>query len=226
MRIGIIAAMQVEVEDILAEVELISEADHFGRTVYFGQKAGHQLYLGVCGVGKVNAASFAQLLIDRYQVELLINTGIAGSLEPGLGMLTMVTATGLRYHDFPEDILARTYPYTREFPTDEAWRMKAALAVPEGTKHKSGVIASGDDFIDSEEKKLRIVEATSAIACDMESAAVAQVAKGADLPCLILRCISDDADQSYKAEEYQLFEPRAAALSARVVLNLLGANPA
>lgn len=220
MRIGIIAAMQVEIDDILAESMDTSVEVVFGRKIYISSRSGHSLYMGVSGIGKVNAGSFAQILIDHFDVEVLLNTGIAGSLKGGLGTLSLVLATDLHYHDFPNKILRNTFPYLASFPTDDSLRQLAREAVPTGVKVEEGAIATGDDFIDSNEKKAAIVAATSAIACDMESAAVAHTAAAAGKPCLVIRCISDEADEN-SAETYDHFESRAAAISARVVLDLL-----
>ncbi len=192
-----------------------------GRTIYHVKTPKHDLFMGVSGVGKVNAATFSQILIDHCGAEALINTGIAGSLQPGLGTLSLVLATELIYHDFPLQILKGYYPFLREFPTDAGLRALAKAAVPPSTKVYEGRIASGDDFIDSQEKKDRIISLTEAIAVDMESAAVAHTAASAQIPCLIVRAISDEADKSYTSDDYLNFEAEAAAVSAEVVVNLL-----
>ena len=221
MKIGLIAAMQMELDDILAATGTqAEERTVLGRKIYRTQTGNHEIYMGVSGIGKVNAATFCQILIDHCHVNILINTGIAGSLTPELQTLDLVLATDLTYHDFPHQILRGSYPYYDYFPTDGELRALAKAATPTSTTVVEGRIASGDDFIDSQAKKDRIIEGTAAIAVDMESAAVAHTAVAAEIPCLIIRAISDGADKTFTDESYLNFEAQAAQVSAEVVVNL------
>lgn len=223
MKIGIIAAMQVEVKKLLDNMEIQNVENHYGRDVHIAEFNGLKLFIGVCGIGKANAASFTQLLIDKYDPELIINTGIAGSLQAGLGTLSLVIADELYQHDIPTRILASTYPGDgiSVFETDEKLRGILVKSVPSEVNLRVGPVASGDNFINSQQLKEEIVEKTSALACDMESAAIAQIAFGADKKCLIIRSISDEADDSAD-ETYDNFEEAAANLSVEVLLKFLG----
>lgn len=219
MKIAVIAAMQLEIDDILAETGCICEYEVYGRKVYQAKYKGHEFFMGVCGVGKANAASYCQMLLDRFGAEIVINTGVAGSLSDEIGVLNMVLGTSLHYHDYPVSILQETYPYLPYFTADERLLALAEEAVPEGIKVFKGAIASGDDFIDSAEKKKRIREQTGALACEMEGAAIAQVASGAKLPFLVIRSISDGADEGLEGA-FEQFKFKAAASAAQTVLGL------
>lgn len=222
MKIGIIAAMQVEVKKLLENMDILSVENHYGRDVHIANFNDLELFIGVCGIGKANAASFTQLLIDKYDPDLIINTGIAGSLQAGLGTLSLVIADELYQHDIPSRILASTYPGEdiSVFETDERLRDILVKSVPENVNLRVGPVASGDNFINSQKLKEEIVEKTAALACDMESAAIAQIAFGAEKRCLIIRSISDEADDNAD-ETYDNFEEAAANLSVEVLLQFL-----
>ena len=222
MKIGIIAAMQVEVRKLLENMDIQSFENHYGRDVHIANFNDLELFIGVSGIGKANAASFTQLLIDKYDPDLIINTGIAGSLQAGLGTLSLVIADELYQHDIPSRILASTYPGegVSVFETDDKLRDVLVKSVPENVNLRVGPVASGDNFINSQKLKEEIVEKTGALACDMESAAIAQIAFGAEKRCLIIRSISDEADDNAD-ETYDNFEEAAANLSVEVLLQFL-----
>lgn len=220
MNIALICAMDFELIKIKEAGNLQQIHSIRGREITEVNYGRHTLYMGVCGVGKVNAANFTQLLMDHFPVELIVNTGIAGSLSEELGMLSMVVGTDIYYHDLPQDILEETYPFRPYFETSSALVNMALAGIPQGVHSKAGAIATGDDFIDSEEKKLRIISRTKAIACDMESVAVAQTAFSAKKDFLILRAISDTADESYTGI-YEDFKHQATDISVQTFLGFL-----
>ena len=220
MKIGIIAAMPVEIDLLLENCTVERQENHFDRTVHIAKFGENELFIGVSGIGKTNAASFTQLLVDKYEIEIVMNTGIAGSLVPWLDTLSIVIANNLFHHDFPDKILEGTYPGLKKFPTDVDLCRLALDSIPDGTRVEIEGIASGDDFINSSEKKLNIAKKTSALACDMESAAIAQVAYACGIKTLIIRAISDGADENAEAT-YENFEEAAAKLSVQVLLGVL-----
>ena len=228
MKLGIIGAMREEIETLLAAMADRSEEEHAGSVYYSGSLHGLPVVVVQCGVGKVNAALSAQILCDCYGVTHLVNTGIAGSLNPALDIGDLVVSTDAIYHDF--DCVAFGYPACRvpgmdvdAFPADRELielALSAAEAVNPG-HCAMGRIASGDQFIASPERKERIVSLTGAVCTEMEGAAIAHAAYRNGVPFVILRAISDKADDSAHMD-YPTFERRAAEHCAAVTETLAG----
>ena len=223
MKLGIIGAMQEEIETLLAAMADRTEEQHGGSTFYSGLLRGLPVVVVRCGVGKVNAALSAQILCDCYGVTHLVNTGIAGSLNPKLDIGDLVVSTDAIYHDF--DCTPFGYPPCRvpgmdadAFPADRNLRelaLSAAEAVNPG--HCAlGRIASGDQFIASPERKDRIVSLTGALCTEMEGAAIAHAAYLNNIPYVVIRASADKADGSAHMD-YPEFERAAAAHCAKLV---------
>lgn len=225
-KLGIIGAMQVEVETLLGEMEGRTAMEKAGSTFYEGNLAGLPVVVVQCGVGKVNAALCVQVLCDCFGVTHLVNTGIAGSLSAELDIGDLVVSRDVMYHDF--DCVHFGYPYGRvpgmdvtAFPADEAllgYAFAAAEAVNPGHT-KVGRIASGDQFVAEPGVKQKIIENTHGLCTEMEGAAIAQTACRNAVPFVILRAISDKADDSAEMD-YPTFERIAAHRCAQVTRSL------
>ena len=225
-KLGIIGAMQEEVETLLALMESKKELRKADSVFYEGVLEGLPAVIVQCGVGKVNAAMCAQVLCDLFEVTHLVNTGIAGSLCPDLDIGDLVVSRDAMYHDV--DATAFGYPFgkvpgldTIEFPADKAmmdYAFAAAEAVNPGHT-KIGRVASGDQFVADKAVKERIVANTQGICTEMEGAAIAQTAYRNGTPFVILRAISDKADDSAQMD-YPTFERIAAHRCAEVTRNL------
>ena len=215
-RLGIICAMQIELTDILAASEDVIQRKVGSRVYYEAKLSGCEIVATVCGIGKVNAASTTQELISVFAPAAVVNSGIAGALDDDLLPGDIILATGLVYHDFDLGYFTQV---PSPIPTDSSLiEMTGASA---DTPIKRGIIASGDAFVSNTALKNEIVQRTRALAVDMESAAVAQVAHINDVPSLIIRSISDMADDEAE-ETYDNFEARAAARSAALLVGLAG----
>ena len=225
-KLGIIGAMQVEVELLLGAMENKTEKTVAGSTFYEGTLEGLDAVVVQCGVGKVNAAICAQILCDCYHVTHLVNTGIAGSLCADLDIGDLVVSTDAMYHDF--DCVNFGYPMgqvpgmdVRTFPADRTmidYAFAAAESVNPG-HNKKGRIATGDQFVAVKELKDRIIANTQGLCTEMEGAAIAQTAYRNQVPFVILRAISDKADNS-ATMDYPTFEQIAAHRCAEVTRNL------
>ena len=225
-KLGIIGAMQVEVEILLSCLENKTEKTFAGSTFYEGSLEGLDVVIVQCGVGKVNAAICAQILCSCFGITHLVNTGIAGSLCAELDIGDLVVSTDAMYHDF--DCNAFGYPSGKvpgmdviAFPADEtmvAYAFAAAEAVNPGHTRK-GRVASGDQFVSSREVKFRIVEITGALCTEMEGAAIAHAAWRNNIPFAVIRAISDKADDSAQMD-YPTFEVIAAHRCALLVQSL------
>ena len=221
-KLGIIGAMQVEVETLLGCMGEKEAREIAGSVFYEGILEGLPVVVVQCGVGKVNAAICAQILCSCYGVTHLVNTGIAGSLCAELDIGDLVVSRDAMYHDF--DCGGFGYPIgkvpgmdTVAFPGNEAMNTlayAAAEAVNPGHT-RIGRVASGDQFICDKQVKDRLLANTQALCTEMEGAAIAQTAYRIGVPFVILRAISDKADNSAEMD-YPTFETIAAHRCAQV----------
>ena len=225
-KLGIIGAMREEVETLVEKLVDAKQQVHAWSTYYEGKLEGLDVVVVQCGVGKVNAAMCAQILCSVYGVTHLVNTGIAGSLNADLDIGDLVVSRDAMYHDF--DCNAFGYPSGKvpgmdviAFPADKKL-MDRAFAAAESVNPghtKVGRVASGDQFVASKELKEKIISVTQALCTEMEGAAIAQTAYRNGIPYVILRAISDKADDSADMD-YPTFERIAAHRCAAVVMNL------
>lgn len=225
-KLGIIGAMQVEVETLLGCMGEKEAREIAGSVFYEGILEGLPVVVVQCGVGKVNAAICAQTLCDHFGVTHLVNTGIAGSLNAQLDIGDLVISTDAMYHDF--DCVHFGYEMGRVpgmdvtgFPAD-AEMIRLALAAAEAVHPghcRQGRIASGDLFVAEKTTKEAIIRKTQALCTEMEGAAIAHTAYLNDVPFVIIRAISDKADDSAQMD-YPTFEAQAARHCAGVTLAL------
>ena len=225
--IGLIGAMAVEVEGLMARLTDRVETK-IGMDVFVsGKLFGKDAVLAVCGPGKVNAALCAQSMILRFAPEWVLNLGVAGAGENGVSIGDMVIATAAVQHDMdtspigdPVGMISKINLI--EVPCDDALRarlVKAAGTV-EGMRVHEGVIATGDQFIHDGGVRARIHGLFGAKAVEMEGGAVAQACYMHGVPCGVLRSISDQAD-GHSEMDYPTFTRLAAAHSQQVVEQLL-----
>ena len=225
MKIGIIGAMAEEVKlltEILTDKEVFTEG---GATFYHGYYHQHEIYLVQSGIGKVAASVTATLLVAKYQVEQLWNTGSAGGIGQGLQIGDIVIADKLAYHDV--DVTAFGYDYGQMaggFPLyyeTNQHLVQKVQQLPTNLTFHVGLIVSGDQFVASAEQIQRIKTAfPEALANEMESTAIAQVAYQFKTPLLIVRAISDTAD-SHANVDFDQFIIDAGRKSAEMIQTLL-----
>ncbi len=198
-KIGIIAAMYEEMKEIEILMNNIKEVSIYELKFLEGKLSNKDVVLVEAGIGKVNAARVTQILIDKFNVEAIINIGSAGALNNELNIGDIVIGEKLVQHDF--DITAFNHPkgYISnigvEMHSDKALVSKIKKATEEmkanGEKIKIGIIASGDIFCTEIKMKDKIRKKFGADAVEMEGAAIAQVCKLCDIPFIIIRGISD-----------------------------------
>ena len=221
-KLGIIGAMTVEVETLKAQMQDKKILQRAGMEFCEGLLEGCPAVVVQCGVGKVNAALCVQLLCDLFSVTHVINTGVAGSLSAELDIGDFVISRDAMYHDFTVGPLG--YPVGQvpgldvcAFPADEtlsAKALEAAQQVNPGHAH-TGRVASGDQFVADKAHKAQIVADTGALCTEMEGAAIAQAAWRNNVPFVVIRAISDKADDSAEMD-YPTFEAIAAKRCAEV----------
>ncbi len=224
MKFGIICAMANELEGIKSSIAECHAVSCAHLTVYEGKLEGVPVAAVQCGVGKVNAAITTQLLITCCGVTHVINSGVAGGLDKRLSVMDMVVSTKAVHHDF--DITAWNYVpglvpgfespyYEADAHLQKAVEAAYAAGQADGSiKHKliSGVVASGDQFINDPVKKEWLISTFNGACCEMEGASIAHVCAINKVPFVILRCISDMAENADEVYE----EDRAAAESGYV----------
>ena len=226
MKLGIIGAMDVEVAALKEKMENKLTSVKAGMEFCEGKLEGLNAVVVQCGVGKVNAALCAQILCDCYGVTAIVNTGIAGSLCTELDIADLVISRDAIHHDFDLRFWGRPVGQVpgfdvTAFPADEKLvelAFQAAEAVNPG-HNKVGRVASGDQFICSREQKDTIIANTQAICAEMEGASIAHAAYRNGVPFVILRAISDKADDSAEMD-YPTFEALAAQRCAQVTMLL------
>ena len=222
LKLGIIGAMAVEVETLKNKMADLSRFTWAGMEFVAGTLENLPVVVALCGVGKVNAAMCVQILCDRFAVTHIINTGVAGSLCTALDIGDIVVSQDAMYHDFDVTRLGYTMGQVPglevlTFPADEqllAFAFQASeVARPGHTR--IGRIASGDQFVSSAAQKESIIAGTHALCAEMEGTAIAQAAWLNRVPFVIIRAISDKADDSAQMD-YPAFEALAAERCAAV----------
>lgn len=227
-RIGIIGAMADEVaglKELMQDVEITRKAS---MEFYAGTLEGKKVVVVQSGIGKVNAAVCTQILVDDFQAEVVLNTGIAGSLNNDINIGDIVVSTDLVHHD----VEATAFGYKKgqvpgmeyfSFQSDDALRglaVKACREVNPDIQVFEGRIASGDQFVADQGVKDFIVNEFGAYAVEMEGAAIAQAAMLNHVPFLVIRAISDKADGSAHVD-YPAFEKLAIEHSVRLTRRIL-----
>ena len=222
--IGIIGAMTVEIEMIKESLSTFTEENYAGFHFYVTKYKNLDLILVSCGGGKVNAACCTQILIDKFHVNKIINTGIAGSLNPNVKLCDTVISEDLTYHDVRKVQMKTCFPFKEYFKADNNLKELAIevfnSSIFEGHNYHVGRIVTGDAFISDSNLKSSIIEQYYPYCVEMEGAAIAHVSEINEVPFLVIRSISDNADNEADID-YDKFEKIAANNSAKLVLGLL-----
>ena len=218
--LGIIGAMDIEVDSLKNEMENPAINIIAGMDFYEGVIGGKDVVVVKCGIGKVNAAMCTQILADRYNVDAVINTGVAGSLNNDIDICDIVISTVAQEHDM--DVTALGYE-KGIIPDMDVSIFEADRKLVELTKKSAkeagldvkvfeGKVVSGDQFISTHEKKKSLKTSFGGDCAEMEGAAIAHVASLNNIPFLVIRAISDKADGGAHMD-YPTFEKKAAANS-------------
>ncbi len=226
--LGIIGAMAEEVEELKNEMGNPEVTTIAGMDFYRGIIEDKEAVVVQSGIGKVNAAICAQTLIDHFDINGIINTGVAGSLRPEINIGDLVLSTDAVQHDV--DCRVFDYPIGQipqmdvfAFPASPALRKQARSLCEEVNPDISvfeGRILSGDQFINDHERKEWLYSTFHGSCSEMEGAAIAQTAFRNHVPFLIIRAISDKADDS-AAMDYSEFERQAIVHSVNLVMALI-----
>ena len=229
-KIGIIGAMDLEVEELKSKMSVANIVKIAKMDFYEGTLNGAEVVIVRCGIGKINAALCVQILADVFSVSHIINTGVAGSLNAKLDIGDILISKDALHHDMDVTIFGYALGEVpqmgfREFKADEnliALAKASCEKVNPDLHTLVGRVVSGDQFISSKEVKERLISTFQGDCAEMEGASIAHGAYLNDIPFVIIRAISDKADDSAEMD-YPTFEKEAAKHSARLVEDLVAA---
>lgn len=227
-KIGIIGAMDEEVKQLKDKMSGAQVKTKASMDFYSGTIDGKEVVVVRSGIGKVNAAICTQILIDEFQVETVINTGIAGSLKVEINIGDIVLSTDAVQHDMDVTSFGHEYGViprmeTSTFPADQGLiqlAKKVCEDVNPDIQVYLGRVVSGDQFIDDKAKKNWIASQFKGFCTEMEGAAIAQTAYLNNIPFLIVRAISDKADDSANIDYYD-FEAQAINHTVKLMTGII-----
>ena len=225
---GIIGAMEIEVERLKQDMTVQRTLTKARMEFFEGELKGHPVVVVKSGIGKVNAAVCTQILVDDFKVDAVINTGIAGSLNPEINIGDIVISTDVVHHDMD----AVNFGYEPgQIPQMDVFSFQADPQLAKQAEEVCGRvnpeirlfrgrIVSGDQFVADKQVKERIVNTFHGFCTEMEGAAIAQAAYLNGIPFVILRAISDKADDS-ASMDYPTFEKKAAEHCVNLVEGMM-----
>jgi len=229
MKIGIIGAMDVEVAGLIEFMENIKKETISSTVYYEGTLQGKNVVVAKCGVGKVHAAVCAQTMILKYKPDVIINTGVAGSLNSKLDIADLVISDNVVQHDMdtsgigdPIGLISGVNLINIPCPKDLVEQIEKSAKTIEDTNVIVGTIASGDQFICNQDKKDYIVRHFDALCAEMEGAAIGHVCYLNNVDFCIVRAISDKADGSAHMD-FPTFAKIAAKKSTQLINTFLSA---
>ncbi len=225
MKIGIIAALDCEMVEFCKDFGAV-ESRYYG--IFEGKCGDHDVYISLVGVGKVNAAANTQRLIDLFNVDYVINSGVAGCVSRNLGVCDIAISSELTYHDFhPIDILDKYAPNASVFKADDkliALACDACSKIDDANfSFDKGMIVTGDIFVEDSSVVSRLRADYNALCTEMEGAAVAHVCLLNKVPFVVIRAMSDNADESADMsfnEMAAIAAKRASYVSSYIISNL------
>lgn len=225
MKIGLLCAMKSEFDQLTPYLHITRETDVARTTVLEGDIDGLAVVIAATGICKVNAAITAQLLIDRFDVTHILMVGVAGGMDPRLGVHALAFSERLAQHDVNWHWLRhRPAPAEGYFPGDPMLLSVCKKLAEDGKflyPAFFGTMVSGEQFI-AEEGRQEIIDAWHPLCVDMESAAAAHACMANDIPFLAIRAISDTAETGAQGfEDNEISAADAAASAAAAVLKAL-----
>ncbi|UQS85537.1 5'-methylthioadenosine/adenosylhomocysteine nucleosidase [Apilactobacillus apisilvae] len=225
MKFGILCAMDEEIKTLISSLDNDKQTNIHGVIFHEGNIFGKSVVLVKSGIGKVEAGSTTAMLITNFNVDIVINSGSAGGIGTGLSVGDVVISSETAYHDV--DAKAAGYAYGQlpgqpaRFEASKEWTSKVAEASENvGLNVKHGLIVTGDQFIASQSAIDNILkEFPDALSCEMEGAAVGQIANQFNIPYVVVRAMSDVGDEDAD-NSFDKFIIDAGKRSAKMLLNL------
>ncbi len=226
--IGIIGAMDEEVSRLKEKMQVKRIEKKAGMDFFEGDLAGKDVVIVRSGIGKVNAGICTQILVDDFQVEAVINTGVAGSLKNEINIGDIVLSSDALQHDMDATGFGYEPGIIPRMDNSVFVADKELLSVAEEVNKKVnpeiqtfvGRVVSGDQFISDKEKKDYLIKQFSGYCTEMEGAAIAQACYVNEIPFLVIRAISDKADNS-ATMDYGEFEAKAIEHTVKLLTGMM-----
>lgn len=218
--------MQKEIDLILNQFPNCRKIDSEGTITYYGEIGDHQIVVAQCGIGKVNAALRTCRIIEQYNPELVINTGVAGGVDASMPVGSILIAERVAYHDVwcgpgTEYGAADGCPLYFH-SSDIALSAIKNLEKEFSSKFTFGLLCSGDKFISTKEEVSKIKQNfPDALGCDMESAAICQTCYKFNVPSIVVRVMSDTPGAEDNISQYKNFWNEAPARTFEIVKHLI-----
>lgn len=224
MKIGILAAMDKEVGLLLPLLEDRKETEFDGRKAYVGRIGHNEVCVMKCGIGKVNSALNAFRMMEGFGPQLVINSGVAGGADASMAVGSLLIATEAAYHDVwcgPGTEWGQIDGMPRRFSIDRSV-IDICRAIPGLVNARYGLICSGDRFI-SKVEEVDFIKSVfpDALACDMESASIAQACRDKGVPFAVVRVVSDTPGQADNISQYKDFWTTAPEKTFRAIKTII-----
>ena len=224
-KIAIMGAMPEEIEPLLEKVENVKKIEYAANVYYEATYKGKELVIAYSKIGKVFASLTATILLEKFACDKLLFSGVAGAISPDLKIGDLIIADGLCQHDLDIVAFGHPYGYVPEgevcIASDVSLRNIAKeVASKNSLTLKEGIIATGDQFVASSERKEWISDTFKADALEMEGASVAVVCNALNVPFFILRAISDTANDD-AGMDFDEFMVGSAKISANFILDMV-----
>ncbi len=228
MIVGLLGAMVEEIEPLLEYFKNYEVVEYADNKFYLADYNEHKIVIAYSKIGKVHAALTAATMIEKFKIEALLFSGVAGAIDENLHIGDLIVASALCQHDLDITAFGHPYGYVPEgkvcYESDDSLRELAQRVAKENNVDlKEGIIATGDQFIADEKKKEWIKRAFNASAIEMEGASVAVVAHSLKIPFLVIRSISDAAgmDAGFDFDEFLKTSAKVSAVFLTDILDKL-----
>ena len=224
-KIAIMGAMPEEIKPLLERVENLNRVEYANNSYYEATYKGKELVIAYSKIGKVFSSLTASTLLDKFGCSTLLFSGVAGAINPNLKIGDLIIANKLCQHDLDISTFGHAYGFVPEgsifVDSDERLRLIAKeVALKRGLKVMEGIIATGDQFVASNERKDFISTHFQADALEMEGASVAVVCDALNVPFFVLRAISDTANDD-AVVDFDEFMIGSAKISANFILDMV-----
>ncbi len=226
LKTGILVAMEEEIKHLVEEIKSYEIIEIANQKFYDGFIDGKAVTIVQSGIGKVNASIATTLLIQQFDVDAVINTGSAGAIQEGMDIGELVISKELTYHDVNNEVFGYNYGQIPQMPERYTADLELSKKIEEAAINQSwevhtGLIVTGDSFVGSTDEIQKIKEHfPSALVTEMEGAAVAQTCSQFNIPCAVIRAVSDTANEEASVD-FDEFVILAGKRSAALVLSFI-----